>query len=283
MTKSKVTALPLAETRQKIESLESEINNLQQELTQSQDALNLILNPPRFAPVQGQLPFFDRLSGILQESKSEQERLEKVEAARKAIAQTKQLLAQKQQELAAVKDELERLKEEAVWQERYEPLVSAFQHGYTMPSAQRAKIAQVEGYLHSAVKFFEEMQEIKNSDAPEIKKNWELKHPGLGSLKTALATQQEEVTKQQEELAQAKKVNQEHFRNFIKKRVDVEAPLQALLISQEAYFKAREQFLETVGDGAALGIDVNELKQSKIPLVACVQSRIQISKIPSPE
>lgn len=85
-----------------IESLKSQIESKKSEVEQFRDALEVLLNPPKFPPASGQLPLLDQLKEMLAQQKSEVER-------QQSIAAAKTVLSKAEGELVTMTERLERL------------------------------------------------------------------------------------------------------------------------------------------------------------------------------
>ncbi|MGH7998776.1 MAG: hypothetical protein ACREPR_04925 [Brasilonema sp.] len=274
-------AVQIADVESKIIDLKSEINHLEQQLSESSEALALLKDPPKWGVPSSQFDLFDQMQQALAQSQSEEEWIEKLQAIKTAVELRRLMLTQKRQQLTSAEQQLLELEEEQDWQMNYEPFVPLYTDSYQLPPHQQSKINQLEGYLRDDYSKLHDLKEVSTWE-PEKIKRWEYHKPGYSPVRDVLVDYRDNIIpKRERELTDARRVDKADFRKFIRARTNIEKPLQDLLEVQRQYFEVMEKFLEQAQKyGDVLGLNLQRLKEHQLPVVQVKAARAEIAYSP---
>jgi hypothetical protein len=245
-------------TKQQINLLQKEIELSQSRIRESEEAYQLVVSPPKWAPKPGEFELFDRLGEVMSQQEDQTQRAEKLRQVQQAITLGQQLVAQKQRQIALLEAELRDLQEELSWATRYTFHVKKFEPGYQPPTPQKDEIKRHTRNLFDAQKLLKEAEE-KASQSPSDVDKW-IRGTIYKTPSEAIATFRQSVERQQQQLETASRRNERHFRQYIITRVNSDPILQHFIQVQESYQKALGQLAETFqNNGTSLGLSSEEI------------------------
>lgn len=243
--------------KQQINLLQKEIKVSQNRLQESEEAYDLVMNPPKWEPSAEQFELFHQLKTVVAQQESEEDRLKKLGQIQQALNLGRQVILQKEKQIVLLEAELRNLQDELTWATKYAPFVLRFEPGYQYPQPQRREIERHVQYLWDAQKLLREAEE-NSRQSPEKVQRW-IAGTIYDSPEKAIATYRQSVENQQQQIEVASRRNEKHFRAYIIARVDADPLLQDFIQVQESYRKALGRFVEALQThSTSLGLSLEE-------------------------
>ena len=265
-------------TKQQISLLQKEVEVSRSRLRESEEAYQLVKNPPKWEPSAEQFELFHQLKTVISQQESEDDRLKKLEQIQQALELGRQVISQKEKQISLLEAELRNLQEDLMWATKYAPQVENFEAGYRYPAPQQTEIDRHTRYLWEAEQKLAKAKEVAGGNPADIQK-W-LSGSIHKSMNEAIAIHEQVVANEQQSLATAQRRNESHFKKYITARVDVEQPLREFLVAQERYKTSLEVFSPLIQEyGEILGLgkdDILRLANLNLPQIKDAGGRITV-------
>lgn len=253
------------------------------------EALRLLREQPKWKPAPGILPVYDNLLQLMEESKSEQQRSQRMQTSIQALelgqARCRQLEAEKE----SLHQSLLKWQAELSWHQYYEPHAekyrAAYDFGESWEAKRDAEIAKWEEVLGRHQALLKKAQEaIAQIKLDGTLKNW----TSYRSPESIVRDYPKEIAEFQSRIAKLKSATppppdpkiEASFRDFVRRRYNLEPYLDSLIEAQKTYLAALTEFRAIAKNSkSTLQFSIEDLPEQIVEVGLDERDRIVIKPV----